>query len=88
MSGSTDKELREKLAKAMVKATELERARALSCLDHYIEDLNKQFKRKLLIETERHTIETKMRIAQAICRDLRFMIVSGRRPDEEATKAP
>lgn len=57
-----------------------ERGRCLWCLDQILVELRADLDRKLLIETERHVIQVKVKLARAIVAKARRAIVSGARP--------
>jgi hypothetical protein len=61
-------------------ATVRERGRCLWVLDQIMVELKSELDRKLLIESERHVIEVKVKLARAIVAKARRGIVSGARP--------
>lgn len=65
---------------AAKESMDTERARCLWVLDDLIRQTEEQLKRKLLIESERHATEVKMRIARSIVAHARRGIVMGVRP--------
>lgn len=54
-----------------------ERSRVLSLFNAYILELEQHLEQKLLIESHRHLIEVKLKIAQKIIGDLRMRVMSG-----------
>ncbi len=78
----SDMALRQKLAQAMVHATNIERARCLWLLDDMLEKLRADLKKKVLIESERYLVETKMRLASSIINQLRIEIIMNRQMPE------
>ncbi len=74
--------MRAKLAQAMVKATEIERGRVLWCIDQVTEDLKADLEKKILIETERHLVETKIKIFRVLSQLVKMRIFSGAVPEE------
>ncbi len=83
MSGKTDKEIRQLVAKGMVQATNIERARCLWLCDELQDKLRFDLSKKVLIESERHLVETKMAIAGSIIRTLRMGIVMNKQIPEK-----
>ena len=57
-----------------------ERGRCLWCLDEIQRELQAQLSRKLLVESERHVIQVKVKLAGAIIAKARRAIVAGARP--------
>ena len=73
----------EAAAKAASEAVLVERARCLWVLDDLISSLESELQRKLLIEQERHLIETKLRIARSLVAHARRGITLGVRPPKQ-----
>jgi hypothetical protein len=76
--------LRQKLLQAAnaaaVEATTNERARALWCLDQVLIELRQRVSQKLLSTVQLEAATMKLKIAGAVCMELRRAIVSGVRP--------
>lgn len=77
---SLEKKLREAATVAANEATMIERARCLWVLEKLIADTEAGLQRRLLIESQRHAQEVKLKLAKAIVAQARRAIVSGIRP--------
>lgn len=72
--------LRDKLMKAATFAVAEERGRVLWCVDQVLIELRAKLNTKLLSSVQLEAIRLKIRIADAVCMELRRAIVSGVRP--------
>ena len=65
-----------------------ERGRCLWVLDSIMTELRVELERKLLIESERHLVQVKAKIAQAIIHKARRAIVAGAKPKNAPPVVP
>jgi hypothetical protein len=72
--------LRAAATAAAVESTTNERARCLWCIDQVIAELRTKLQGKLLSTVQIEAAKMKLRIAEAVCMELRRAIVSGVRP--------
>jgi hypothetical protein len=77
--------MRDKLMKAASFAVTEERGRVLWCIEQVLKELKGKLDKKLLTNVQMHAVELKIRIAEAVCMELRRAIVSGVRPSGPAT---
>lgn len=82
--------LKDKLQKvvtaAAVEAVQGERGRVLWLLDQVEKEIEEEVQRKLLVESERHAIEVKLKIFRSLAARLRRGIVSGVRPPQKSVR--
>lgn len=83
MSTFNEAQMRAGMERAASEAAVVERARCLWVLDRLIAELEADLQRKLLIEQQRHMIETKLKIARGIVAAAKRGIVSGARPPQQ-----
>lgn len=69
-------------------AVKAERARCLWCLDSIMDEIREGLQQKLLVESQRHLIQTKVKIAQAIIQKARRAIFVGAKPASKAICMP
>lgn len=79
---SLEDKIRKAATAAAIDATRTERERCVAVLDTLIRQLQADLEKKLLIETQRHLIQTKLKLAQGIVALARQAILSGVRPSD------
>jgi len=67
-----------------------ERGRLLAIMDEERTNLRKQLQSVILVESQRHAMQVKVRMAVAIFEKLKMLIISGHEPEgtRETTKGP
>lgn len=67
--------------KELEDARDKERVRCLWCLDKIMNDLRKELRKKVLVESQIHLVKVKTQIAQSIVNKAKHYILSGMEQD-------
>lgn len=80
------RKIREVAANAAIEATAREAGRILWILEESEKEIRHELSRKLLVESERHAIETKLAIFLGLCRQIKMRIASNVRKCERCPR--